>query len=345
MDNIFLGNNTTENLHKLIETKDIKRVFLVTNRNSFVSSGVSDHIFQNLVNCEYRRYKDFSVNPKFEEIEEGVKLVKEFMPEIIIGVGGGSAMDMAKLIFHSIDENAIDLMCIPTTSGSGSEATQFAVYYKNSKKQSLDDPKILPKYVIVDGYLTENLPKHITAYTGIDAIAQAVESFWAVSSTSESKLIALKSLEYTVPSIYKAVNKPSMEEREKMAIGSFYAGQAINITRTTAPHAFSYYLTTKYKIPHGHAVGLVLPYFILENAKHCDLSPLFEIFDVTSVIELHEKFLGIMEGVGLENNLFNILQGDLEDFIDAVNLERLKNNPAQFDKEGFKNLFTTSINS
>ena len=340
MDNIFLGNNTTEKLKILIETKNITRIYLVTNRNSFVSSGVSDHIFQHLVNCEYRRYKDFSVNPKFEEIEYGVKEVNEFKPELIVGVGGGSAMDMAKLIFHSIDDSNIELMCIPTTSGSGSEATQFAVYYKDGEKQSLDDPKILPKHVIVDGYLTQNLPKNITAYTGIDAIAQAVESFWSVSSTSESKTIALKSLEYTVPTIFNAVNNPTLEDREKMAIGSFYAGQAINITRTTAPHAFSYYLTSKYNYPHGHAVGLVIPFFIQENSKHCDLIPLFEVFGVTSVIHLKEKFQVIMESVGLENDLYKLIKDDMDGFLNAVNIDRLKNNPAQLNKEEFRVLFS-----
>lgn len=340
MDNIFLGNNTTEMLQALIETQNITRIFLVTNRNSFISSGVSDHIFQNLVNCEYRRYKDFSVNPKFEEIEYGVKEVNEFKPELIVGVGGGSAMDMAKLIFHSVDDSKIELMCIPTTSGSGSEATQFAVYYKDGKKQSLDDPKILPKHVIVDGYLTQNLPKHITAYTGIDAIAQAMESFWSVSATSDSKLIALKSLEYTVPTIFNAVNNPTLDDREKMAIGSFYAGQAINMTRTTAPHAFSYYLTSNFNYPHGHAVGLVIPFFILENAKHCDLTPLLNIFGVTSVQQLKEKFQVIMENVGLENDLYKIVKDDMDNFLDAVNMDRLKNNPAQLNKEEFRELFS-----
>jgi alcohol dehydrogenase class IV len=340
MDNVFLGNNTTEKLKTLIETNNITRIYLVTNKNSFISSGVSDHIFQHLVNCEYRRYKDFSVNPKFEEIEFGVKEVNEFKPKLIVGVGGGSAMDMAKLIFHSIDDSNIELMCIPTTSGSGSEATQFAVYYKDGIKQSLDDIKILPKHVIVDGYLTQNLPRHITAYTGIDAISQAMESFWSVAATSESKKIALKSLEITVPTILNAVNNPSLDDREKMAIGSFYAGQAINITRTTAPHAFSYYLTSKYNFAHGHAVGLVIPFFILENSKHCDLNPLFKIFEVTSVNELKDKFQIIMESVGLENDLYSIIKDDLDGFLEAVDMKRLKNNPAQLNKEEFRSLFS-----
>ncbi len=343
MSNIFLGNNTIQKLSLLIQEQNISRIFLVTNKNSFISSGVSDYIFQNLVSCEYRRYKDFSVNPKFEEIEQGIKEVEEFKPELIIGVGGGSAMDMAKLIFHKVNDSTIDLMCIPTTSGSGSEATQFAVYYKDGIKQSLDDPKILPKYVIVDGHLTENLPKHITAYTGIDAISQAMESFWAVSSNSDSKTIALKSLKHTVNSIYKAVNSPTMEDREQMAIGSFYAGQAINFTRTTAPHAFSYYLTSKYGFPHGHAVGLVIPFFIIENSKHCDLSQLFSIFNVSGPLELKNKFQSIMESIGLENDLYKVIKDDMDGFLNAVDPKRLSNNPAQLNKDEFRRLFTPEL--
>ena len=86
MDSIFLGNHSTEKLKTLIENKKITRIYLVTNRNSFVSSGVSDHIFQHLVNCEYRRYKDFSVNPKFEEIEYGVKEVNEFKLPVLVSI-------------------------------------------------------------------------------------------------------------------------------------------------------------------------------------------------------------------------------------------------------------------
>lgn len=342
MNNHFLGNYTISKLKKIIEEENISKIFLVTNKNSFISSGINQHIFQNLVNCEYRRFTDFSVNPKFEELEAGLVEIEKFKPQLIIGVGGGSAMDMAKLL-HFDSKLNFKLMCIPTTSGSGSEATQFAVYYKAGIKQTLDNKKILPDYVIVDGLLTENLPKNITAFTGIDAICQAIESFWAIARTEESMDYALKALEYLVPNIQSVVQKPTLETREKMALGSYYAGRAINITRTTAAHAFSYYLTSKYGYSHGHAVGLTLPYFIRVNADKVDLSSIYKIFNCKDAQSLVTYFQTLMNAIDLENDLLKIIKNDIDTFINIVDLDRLKNNPAHLTKKEFHVLFTQKL--
>lgn len=342
MTKTYLGNYKIENLKDIIEDNSFKKVFLVTNKNSFINAGISDYIYQNLVSCQYKRFIDFSVNPKLEEIDLGVQEVQSFKPDLIIGIGGGSAMDMAKLI-HFHYSKKIKLMCIPTTSGSGSEATQFAVYYKNGIKQSLDDIQILPDFTIVDGLLSESLPKKITAFTGVDAISQAIESYWSVASSDESKDFALKALELLVPSIINTVKNPNLSNREKMAIGAYYAGKAINLTRTTAPHAFSYYLTSKYNYPHGHAVGLVLPYFIKANSKKINLKPICEIFKVKDTNELILSFQQIMKSIELENDLFTILKTDMAEFINSVDPKRLANNPVILTKDQFEDLFTQKL--
>ena len=351
----YLGNYSYRKIQNILQKNGIKRVFLVTNKNSFSDGGVSHYILQALDGCEYVRFSDFRINPQFEDARKGIESVLEFKPDLIIGVGGGSAMDMSKLIHHlsayrSFDKETIisglqdntnktQLMLIPTTSGSGSEATRFAVVYIDGKKYSLAHRSVLPDYAVVDGLLTEKLPADVTAYTGIDAIAQAIESYWANGANEESKSYALKALGYLVPSICDVVSKPTLELREKMAIGAFYAGKAINISKTTLVHAFSYYLTTEYGFPHGQAVGIVMPYFLVANTKDKDITPILEIFEVKSPLELKARFIAIMKEIGLYQSLEDIIQADMEDFISAVNMERLKNNPVAFTREQFISLF------
>lgn len=355
MSEVFLGNNSYQKIQEIIEQNNYQKIFLVTNKNSFLTGGVSDYIFQSLIGCQYHRFNNFSINPKFEELQNGIDELHEFDPDLIIGVGGGSAMDMAKLIHYMSDKSLATkddlinqplkelkskLMLIPSTSGSGSEATQFAVVYIDGKKHSLDTPCIMPEYCIVDGVFTDKLPKNVTAYTGIDALAQAIESYWAKAATSQSQEYALEAIKLILPNLSTAVHRPTPEAREAMAKGSYYAGKAINITRTTAPHAFSYYLTTNHGYPHGHAVGVILPYLIEANDKCTDLSKIFEIFEVQNARELKTSFISLMKDVDLYISVSEIVKTDLNEFVESVNIDRLKNNPAQLSIDEFKDLFS-----
>lgn len=358
MTQVFIGSNSYQNIKLIIEENKFKKIFLVTNKNSFLTGGVSDYIFQSLVGCQYLRFNDFSVNPKFEDLKEGVKTYQEFAPDLIVGVGGGSAMDMAKLIHFMSESNSFTeddfieqmqtksernlkskLMLIPTTSGSGSEATQFAVIYIKNKKHSLDHPSIIPDFSVIDGVFTKELPKNVTAYTGADALCQAIESYWSQSATKESKEYALKALKLLSSNLENAVKSPTLEIRNQMAEGSFYAGKAINITRTTAPHAFSYYLTTKYGYPHGQAVAITLPYFIDVNCEKIDLTQVFKVFNCSDSKSFKGKIIDLFSKIDLYIKLSDILKGNLEEFIESVNLERLKNNPVQLTKKEYMGLF------
>jgi alcohol dehydrogenase len=357
----YLGNNSYQKISEIIQEYHYKKVLLITNKTSFFKSGIANYVFQTLISCQYVQFNQFSVNPKFEEVLEGLKIVQDFNPDLIIGVGGGSAMDMAKFLMYFAgaknltkesflkelanpikQDQYLPLMLIPTTSGSGSEATRFAVIYVDGIKQSLDTIRILPDFCIVDGLMAEKLPKDVTAYTAVDALSQAIESYWAVSATTESKDYALMAIKLILNSIIPVVKNPTLFYREQMALGAYYAGAAINITRTTAPHAFSYYLTTKYHIPHGQAVGLVLPYFIEPNSKVRDLSEIYKLFGVTNALELKTAFIKTLDEIGMYQKLSDILKDDLVDFIHAVNIDRLNNNPAKMNFEDFQSLFSLS---
>ena len=362
MSHVYLGQGAVKNLQNIIITNNYKRAFLVTNKNSFTLSGMDRIIHSYLHDAKTHRFCDYSVNPKAQDVIKGIKEINNFRPDIIIGVGGGSAMDMAKLLntYATQDYNKVEqiqehiktkrpykklapLICIPTTSGSGSEATQFAVIYINKVKYSIDHQNLSPDYCIVDPALSLKLPKKITAYTGMDALAQAIESFWAKKANFESKEYALKAINMVYNNLIDAVHRPNLQNRDMLAQGAYFAGKAINITRTTAPHALSYYITTHHNIPHGHAVALTLPYFLVENAQHSDLSEVYRILGVNSSADAKQAILKLMQEIELETSFKKLNIHNVESIVDSVNLERLKNNPKDMTRDDLVNILS-SIN-
>ena len=242
------------------------------------------------------------------------------------------------------------LVAIPTTSGSGSEATHFAVIYVEQKKFSVTSPYILPKYSIVDPEFTKSLPPENIAISGMDALCQAIESYWSIKSTSKSRSFSEKSIRLILSNLLKGLKNPTEETRSSMSMASNLAGKAINITKTTAPHAISYALTYFFGIPHGHAVSLTLGEFFIFNSKmdkfningidkiekhekrFLELLNIFEVQDATSA---KEKILNLMLNIHLKIKLsdFNISSKDVKLIINNVNIERLNNNPRKISKK------------
>src|SRR5207248_4789041 len=126
-------------------------------------------------------------------------------------------------------------------------------------KYSVCHEFLLPDIAIVDPILTHKMSPRLTAITGMDALSQAIESYWSIHSTEESKGYAREAIRIIVDQLPKAVNEPTNDSRLAMARASHLAGKAINVTRTTAPHALSYALTSRFGVPHGQAVSLTLP--------------------------------------------------------------------------------------
>lgn len=338
------------NLEDVLNKISNKKVLFITNKNSFTNNG-----FNKLLGSEdHTVFNDFSINPKLSEIKQACEKFGHESFDYIVGVGGGSPMDFAKTLHYFMglklenynqylehiksptsDHIKTKLVLIPTTSGSGSEATHFSVVYDKNKKLSFADESLRANYVVLDPIFTKDLPPHITAYTGMDAIVHAIESFWSKNATIESKDHALNALRLLVPNIKEAVKNPTIINREAMAQGAYLAGQAIDISKTTAAHAFSYYLTSRYNIPHGQAVALMLPYFLIKNGNFPEIN---QIFKADNNKELKEIFTNLLGELELEMDIKNLIK-DQNDFINSVNNERLKNNPVEFSKEELLDLF------
>ena len=306
-------------------------VFLVRGKNSFVQCGAAVKIaeIQREMGVQITEFSDFSANPKEEEAQNGLQLLLDKKPDVIITIGGGSVMDMAKLIRHYASEQHyyVPLWATPTTAGTGAEATHFAVVYREGVKCSVEADDILPDVVLLYPPFTYENNAYLTACSGFDALAQAIEAFWSPNATADSDEYALRAIAHLheqIPHCLENLEDPFY--RDSLMNGAYWAGRAINITKTTAPHAFSYAFTTHCGYPHGHAVAITFPFFadlnICGNPKREKLCRMLGLY---KDVDLRQYFIEYVNRIGLKYQ--GTGEKDLRELLRKVNLDRLKNNP------------------
>lgn len=359
----YIGFNLITRLEKILKKNKFQKIFLITGRKSFENTNIKIIIHDILKDYKFYHFNDYTLNPKVEDIKKGVELFKKEKCDVIVAIGGGTVIDIGKCISlfstnqgkiedfilkkDKIKQKGIPLIRIPTTAGSGSEATHFAVVYIEKRKYSLAEFKYLqPRYVIVDPQLTIYLPSNISAISGMDAYCQAIESYWNINSTKKSKKYAIRAIELVKNNLLKVTKNPDKISRLNMALAANYAGKAINITKTTVCHAISYPITSFFNVPHGHAVALTLPSMIKFNSEVSEkdiLDPRGVKYvkktmkDLISIIgaanfEEAKKFINIfMKSIGLETKLKNLgikTNEDIKLIIkNGFNPERIRNNP------------------
>ncbi len=279
-------------------------IVLVTGRASYARCGAEAFLASFLAGKAVTHLTTVGENARAEDVEEKRGLLPEKV-DAYIAVGGGTAMDTAKLV-RGVDGALPPFLAVPTTAGTGAETTRFAVYYDHGKKKSADDERYLPTDALLIPEFTATQTPYQRASTEFDAYAQAVESLWAVGATDESRAYAKKALDL-------------MASGEQM-LGSYWAGRAIDISRTTAAHALSYYMTANYGIPHGHAVYMMFPYVCRANGH-----PEF----IKHVPEL-QTLRAFAKEKGLEWDAL------VDALLANVNPQRLANNPGPISKESFK---------
>ena len=309
-----------------MQTISPKHCFVVRGHRSFEACGGQEVIeqLQKITNSQITEFEDFSVNPKYKEAQVGLEKLLQSNADMIVAIGGGSVLDMAKLIRHLAAEQGhmIPLHAFPTTAGTGAEATHFAVVYIDGEKQSIAADDVLPDVAVVYPPFTYSNSIYQTACAGFDAVAQAIESYWAKGATTESREYSIRALELLWKQLPQLVQAPTEELRDQVAEGAYWAGRAINISTTTAPHAFSYAFTSHYNYPHGHAVALTFPFFVKLNGK----KDLYELLGLSSIgiipqIEAYIEALGLSLVLDSSVDVYGTLQ--------EVNLLRLANNPVE----------------
>ena len=304
------------------------------------------------------RFSDFVPNPLYESVVEGVDIFHKENCDTIVAVGGGSAMDVAKCIKlysnmyreenylkQKIVPNDVPLIAVPTTAGTGSEATRYAVIYYEGEKQSIADYSCITSVVLFDTSVLETLPLYQKKATLMDAMCHSIESFWSVNSTDESKGYSKEAIKLIIGN-YKDYLAGDNSKNELMLKASHIAGKAINITQTTAGHAMSYKLTSLFKIAHGHAAALCVKGIWPFMVKHTDncidvrgeeyLKNTFdEIADAmgcSCVEEAIDKFRNMVDELELSIPE-NATDKDYEVLKNSVNPVRLKNNPVALSVE------------
>lgn len=376
MGQTYIGKGELEKLKDIVRELDAKRIFLVTGKQSYERSGLERRVADLINDRAYTRFCDFAENPQYEDVLIGMQKIQAFSPDLIVGIGGGSPMDMAKLLSvlsedveHALDiiekkvpvpKRTIKLVLIPTTAGTGSEATHFAVVYVQGVKYSVASPELLPDYAIVDAELTYTAPAALTAVTAFDALSQAIESYWSVTSTPESREYASESIQLIMQVFDVLVTKPDDRARGAMMHAAHLAGKAINITTTTAAHALSYGFTSKYGIPHGHAVMLTLPDMFVHNtvstAISDKLSPdehrkrmseLCELLSVADAYGAAAKLKDMVVRSGLAAHLSDMGIEGSKEVIDAlvagVNVQRLQNNPTALTEDELRAMIASAF--
>ncbi len=365
-----------EQLISILKDINPKNILIVTGKKSFDKSVIKDRFMSILSEYNIFRFSDFRSNTNIDDVKEGVKVTLTLMPDLIIAIGGGSVIDMAKQInifakhknilkIVTNDQNVLgDKLCplvaIPTTAGTGSEITHFAVLYINNKKYSVAHKNMVPDYSIIDSTLSHTMSVELQATCGFDALSQAIESYWSIQSTDESKQYASDAIDLILKNFKDSIDGND-HAKSNMSKAAYLSGKAINISKTTAAHAVSYPLTIHYKISHGHAVALTLGYFFEINSQYEHdliidprghqyiqkiMSDLYKLFNKDNAEECKRFWYKFMDIIGLETNpaklgIFDL--NDIDKILDDVDPVRIANNPIRISKDNIKQIFLNLI--
>lgn len=296
---------TSEELQKHLLSLNLKNVVLLLTENGEKRWSLSPFVSKLKENTKsFIRITDIPSNPTSESIADALNHIGSSPIDVILAVGGGSCIDLAKgisafypqsgsvspaSILSQIQDKSyvsckgMDIIAVPTTAGTGSEVTQWATVWDKvgKKKYSLDCPQLKPKVAYVVPEYTLSLSAELTLSTGLDALSHAVEAYWSRHTTPLVQDIAYRAIELLVSHLRQALDSPDdLSLREKISRASLLSGLAFSQTRTTACHAISYPLTMYYGVPHGFAVALSLAGVADINRGHFpNDSELFGLFE------------------------------------------------------------------
>ncbi len=346
---------------------EFNTALIVTDRG-IEKSGILDEVKSKLWGLDLEIYSDVESNPKDSQVEKGAKIGREFEPEVIIALGGGSPIDCAKGIGVLLSEGEDDirkyfgsdkvkretlpLIAVPTTAGTGSEVTFSSVITDSDEKlkKSIRSPFIAPGMSILDPELTTSLPKDLTAYSGMDAFTHAIEAYTAKTANSFSNSLALYSMELILRNIKKAVEEPDdLEARGAMLLGSTMAGVAFNNSDVASVHCMAESLGGKYDAPHGLCNSIILPYVMDYNREYCSdkYARVAELMNIEfedaeegakRAVEEIKKLNRKMDMPGIER--IGLEESDIEELAEmsADNLSN-ESNPRPMDKDDYETLF------
>lgn len=362
---IIFGKGSFESLKE--ETKDIgKKALIVTGKKFLRESGLKERLegilTSNKIGWVY--FDGIPSDPEVGLVDEGRRIAKENGCDFVIGIGGGSSIDVAKAIAVLFDKplktieyiggdkigrKGIPCIAIPTTSGTGSEVTKNSVLTdpERKAKRSLRENVVLPDIAIVDPLLTLTLPPDLTAWTGLDALVQAIESYVSKGANPLTDPIALQASILILKNLLTAVKDGNnIEAREAMSIGSMMAGIALANARLGAVHGLAHPLGINYGIHHGLICGVLLPSVMRFNMpvaeeKYANIYRAIEpsgyqLSHKDCALRLLEIIENLLDSLNIPRKLrdFGVKEEDLENIaLQSQSSESLKANPRQATPE------------
>lgn len=363
VSDVLVGPGTSSQLGDLAAAMGIKRALIVTDPG-IIKFGLLDAAVTNLKanNIELSIYSDVIADPPESVVMDAVSSAQAFGCDGVIGFGGGSSMDVAKLLavlikgeqqlaeIYGVDQisgGRLPLIQVPTTAGTGSEATMVSIITTGeTTKAGVVSRTLLADKIILDAKLTLGLPAAVTAATGIDAMVHAIEAYTSVRLKNPlSDMLAREALRLMADNISTAVKQgDNLQAREAMLLGAMLAGQAFANAPVAAVHALAYPLGGNYHIPHGLSNSLVLPHVLRFNAPaaaelYAELAPIIlpgrtlpsDALEVSELLAQH--FLQLAADLGLQTRLsqMNIAEPDLPKLAEEAMLQQrlLMNNPRE----------------
>jgi alcohol dehydrogenase class IV len=351
----------------------VKRIALIT-QPAMEQNGVIGRVVQALAarDIEARTVRGVEPEPTIENVEAVFReQIAPFAPDVILSIGGGSVLDAAKLFAVRLTNNAplrewlgidlikrpgIPLVLVPTTAGTGSEVTPNAIVTLPDEelKVGIVSRHLLPQLVILDAELTFDLPKPITAATGIDAFVHSLESYISTKANPVSDMFAMESMRLIGANLVEAYqNGHSVKAREGMMLGSMYGGLALTAAGTAAVHALAYPLGGMFGVTHGVANAMLLPHVMAFNkdaivARLANVARALDISrhgddDETAADALIERLTEWTEVVQIPQDLrqFGVSESHLDALAEAASKVKrlLGNNPKPLSHADIKAIY------
>lgn len=309
---IYFSKGISNNLKDYIKGKNV----LILSDPFIKDSGIAEKIGNSLINKNVKYFSEIEPNPSGDTVDLATKLARDHNTDCVLGIGGGSAMDVSKIVaclttdsgsiydYYSggkrkLSSRKTQLICIPTTAGTGSEVTNVGVFtnLETNVKMPMVHDELWPDIAIIDPELTYTLPAVVTASTGMDAFCHAIESYWNKESQPISDYISLGAMKLILENIENAYKEPeNIEARTAMSLASLLAGLAFSQTRTTGIHALSFPLTSEFGASHGTACSISLPPFIRLVGK-----------EKSKKMEVLAKFLGFLSVEELAQSIYELM--------------------------------------
>jgi alcohol dehydrogenase len=365
---IVFGLNSFESIKKYVLAQNVhQKILLVTGKYSMVKHGYVDKIKRLLYDRSIYHFGEVLPNPTKDNIGEGLKFASSKNVELVIALGGGSALDAGKVLAVllnnpgqlndylsgniSFENKGLPFIAIPTTSGTASEVTCWATLWdrEEKSKHSLAHPWMFPSYALIDPALTVHMPPKLTALTGMDALTHAIEACWSQNSQPVSDVFALRAIRLIYKNIRLAYDEPhNLQARTNMSLACLFAGLAFNNTKTAACHSISYPMTSNFGIPHGLAVSITIKEVIRYNFQVVPdkIRQIIEEWDASSLDEFIDKLVGLMHALNLPTRLrdLELREEDIETILkDSIYPDRMKNNPVQLNKDDIRTILVNTF--